>query len=201
MSIKTHRTAFTALFALCAGPAMAECPTGADMTTGVRVYESNGTQSIMRDQGDGIVTLDGVLSDGRGFRTLLGRGAHVLVISDTENGVNIPGSVLTNTYAMAPADMPLPEPFAQFTFQTDVDAYGDAFTETQTQAWGGVFDYTIGDCTYDALPGKIVYSNRSRTINETVTYIIDLGFVYLNSFQMEPNPPARYAATRIEAVQ
>lgn len=201
MTMVLRNTTLAAVLSMCAVPALAECPTGADMDTGVRIYESNGTQSIMRDLGDGVVTLDGVLSDGRGFRTLLGRGAHVLVISDTENDVNIPGSVLTNTYEMAPADMPLPDPFAKITFQTEVDAYGNEFSETQTQAWGGVFDFAIGDCTYQALPGKIVYTNGTRTINESVTYIIDLGFVFLNSFQMEPNPPAQYTAVRIEAVQ
>ncbi|MCF2905421.1 hypothetical protein L0666_10505 [Octadecabacter sp. CECT 8868] len=186
---------------LAAAPALADCPVAADLETGIRVTESDGTTNTFRLIDDGIVQNDGVATDGYTYRNLLAQGTHLIGLSDTENGNDIPDTVRTMTYAFAPAGMPIPEASSSRSYQTTVTSPTSVYPETQTQAWGAMTTLTIGDCTYDMIPGKLTYTNTDYVVYEGLYYLPDVGLGLLHSYQIQGDPVDRYQAIKIEALQ
>lgn len=189
------------LCAVVAGPALAQCPTAADLRSGVRVTESDGTTNVFTAVGDGIVQNDGATTGGYTYRNLLAQGTHLIGLSDTDGGEDIPNTVRRMEYDMAIPALPVPAPGMRNTYETVVTVSDGSYDETQTQVWGQPTRLTIGDCTYDMIPGKLVYTNRDFVVREGLYYLPALEFALLHSYQSNDDPAAQYVATGIEAVE
>ena len=190
------------LIALMLGtPALAECPTAADLSGGVRVTEDDGTTNTFTLIGDGVVQNDGLAPDGYAYRNLLAKGTHLIGLSDTQNGQDIPDTVRRMQYPVAASDLPVPTPSSRASYDTTVSANGGSYPEEQVQAWGTMTTLTIGECTYDMIPGKVVYTNDSYVVNEGLHYLPALELALLYSYQIEGDPADIYTPVRIEALQ
>lgn len=163
-------------------PALA-CPTGADLTNGIRVTEGDGTTNDFRSLRSGVVQQDGRATDGYTYRTLLGQGVHILQLADTENGALIQDTVYSTAYPTSPGDLPIPTPGSRWEVDTSIRSVDEIYAEAQTQAWGNVVPFTIGDCTYDAIPGKVDYISDGFHIKETLMFMPDLGFALLMVYE------------------
>lgn len=190
------------LIALLAGsPAWATCPVGADLQGGIRVVEGEGAIHIYTPQRNGIVQMETTYSDGYVSRNLLAQGNHVLQLADVEDGMLVPDSILNVGYSTPPATLPVPSPNSVWNTQTIVRGFGDIYREIQTQTWGDTFNLTIGDCTYEAIEGKLRYQSDDETIDEGVYFIPELGFSLLHSYDDTAGEPDVFTFVRIEAVK
>lgn len=186
---------------LAATPAWADCPTGTDLTTGIRVVESDGVSHIYRDIGKGVVQVDIDYGDGFTSRNLLAQGNHVLQLADTENGQVLSDSVSNTAYPTRAADLPVPTPNMVWNVDTTVKAFGDIYAEKQTQTWGDTFNLTIGTCSYDAIEGALTYTADDYTITEGVYYIATLGIGLLFAYEATDVEREIYTFSDIAAVQ
>lgn len=172
------------LLALTLGtPALADCPTRADLATGITVTEDDGTAHVFRDLGNGLVEQTGTYSDGYTFRNLLGQGVHVVQLADVEDGRIVPDSILNTAYPARATDLPIPYAGLQWGIDTTVRGFGEIYAERQEQVWGAQITMTIGDCALIALPGKISYASQEGVILETVYYLPQQGMSLLMSYR------------------
>lgn len=193
------RLAFAA--ALCASPALADCPTGADLATGI-VFETDiGDTDVFTDAGGGVVQIDSVTPDGYGYRTLLAQGVHLLQLSDTEDGQIVSGSLVNTSYPGVPSDLPVPTPGSTWEVETMINSYGDIYAETQIQAWGDMIDFTVGDCTFDGIPGKIRYESDGYSVNEGIMFLPALGMSLLLTYDDDEGPREEFNYTAVRAAE
>jgi len=186
--------------ALTAAPAWANCPTGTDLATGIRIIEDDGTRQVYRSTQNGVVQLD-IRSSKNTFRNLLAQGTHLLQLSELEDGRVIPGSIVNTSYPAAPESLPVPTPSSQWTVETIVRGYGDIYAEIQTQTWGRLIEYTIGSCSYDVIPGKVRYASDGFTIDEGIYYFPELGIGLLHLIDDSESAPETYTFVQSEAVR
>jgi hypothetical protein len=186
---------------LAAAPALADCPTGADLATGIRVLEADNTTHIYSDNGKGIVQVDITYDGGGVSRNLLAQGNHVLQLSNIENGRVIPDTIANTAYPTSAENLPIPTANDVWTVQTTVNAYGDIYAETQMQTWGDTFTLTIGTCSFEAIKGALKYVSDANTIDEGVYFIPALGISLLYSYGDLEMAPEVYSFTQIEAVR
>jgi len=173
---------FLVLTLLAATPAWAECPTGKDLATGIRVTETDGTFHVYRDIGKSIVQVDINYGDDLTSRNLLAQGNHVLQLADTDNRAIVPGTVVNTAYPSAAAELPIPTANLTWTIDTTVKAYGDIYAETQTHTWGDTFNLTIAECSFDAIEGELIYNSDGYIVTEGVYYIPALGIGLLYAY-------------------
>ncbi|MEL6958394.1 MAG: hypothetical protein AAGL89_05510 [Pseudomonadota bacterium] len=188
------------LACLAAGPALANCPTAADLDGGVRVTEDDGTINLFTRQADGFVRNDGTATFGYTYRNILAQGTHLIELGDTENGEYIAGTIRTVEFPGGNAALPVPSPNTSVEYETTVDTGTSVYPETQTQVWGAQTTLQIGDCTYDMIPGDLTYVNDSFTVFEGIYYLPEVGLGLLHTYQIEGEAPSRYTASLIEAV-
>lgn len=187
---------------LTAAPAFADCPVAADLAGGIRVTETDGTINLFTAQGNGVVQNDGTAPDGYTYRNVLAQGTHLVELGDTENGQYVNDSRRIITYPMERTVMPLPTPNSRWDVATTVAAMGnDGYPEQQVQGWGAPATLTIGECTYDMIPGKVTYTNSDFVVFEGLHYLPALGLALLHSYQIQGDPADTYTAAKIEAVR
>ncbi|WP_375280806.1 hypothetical protein [Pseudooctadecabacter sp.] len=186
---------------LIASPAFAQCPTGADLANGIVFTTDLGDVETFTQRPNGIVQIDALSSEGAVYRTLLGQGVHVLQLSDLEDGNVLPDSIVSTSYPMAASALPVPQPGDNWTVDTMINAYGDIYPETQTQTWGQQTTYTVGDCTFDAVPAKFRYDSDGFTINEDIIYFPTLGLSLLVGYQDTDIPREVYTYVDVAAAQ
>ncbi|SLN40619.1 hypothetical protein [Pseudooctadecabacter jejudonensis] len=191
----------TLLATLAATPAWATCPTGADLATGITFTSDAGDRDTFTSIGNGVVQIDGVATDGFTYRTLLGQGVHVLQLSDTENGQPISDSVVSTSYPMAARDLPIPTAQSRWDVDTIINGYGDIYAEAQSQTWGQPITFRVGDCAFDALPGKIRYESDGFTVNEEVIYLPELSMSLLISYEDDGAPKDTWTYIDVEVAR
>jgi len=190
------------ILTLCAAsPALADCPVAADLAGGVRVTETTGTINLFTAQPNGRVQNDGTAVNGYLYRNLLVQGTHLAELGDTDGRDYLPDTRRTVTYPRPDAQMPVPTPNTTATYETTITTSGGSYPETQDQSWGAMTTLTIGDCSYDMIPGKITYTNTDYVVFEGLHYLPALELALLHSYQIEGSAPDIYDAATIEAVQ
>ncbi len=185
-------TAFTA-------PAFAQCPTGADMHTGVRITDLDGVSETYRTDGADFVR--GEWSDGSdsGSRFLLLKGLYVVEQFDTENGQVVAGTRTTHAYPLRPADAPLPVEGGRWDTEViTLDPEGSRTTR-ESHIFGPPTQITIGGCSYEMMPVIGVFHDDDG-YEETLHYLPELGFSYLVETRPKNEAAERYTYIRIEAV-
>lgn len=186
---------------LAASPALADCPVAADLATGVRVTETDGTVNLFTAIGDGTVVNDGTAPDGYTYRNILAQGTHLVELGDTSNGAFMPDTHRVVTYPTPRANMPAPTTTTSYEFDTTIATSTGEYAEVQTQRWGAQSSLTIGDCTYDMIPAKINYTNADYVVLEGLHYLPALELALLHSYQIQGEPASIYTAAKIETVQ
>ena len=178
----SSRSILSLALTLVAFPVFATCPTGADLATGIVFEDQDGNVETFRAAANATVQMDGVGSDGYTYRSILGKGVHVVQLSDTENGSILPDSIINTSYPMNVASLPVPTASSQWSVKTVINAFGDIYEEVQTQRWGGEIDFVVGACSFRGIPGKVRYSSDGFQIDEEIMFLPDLGMSLLMSY-------------------
>ncbi|WP_294227270.1 hypothetical protein [uncultured Shimia sp.] len=191
-----------ALFALTflATPAFAQCPTAADMETGVRLTDLEGiTETYTRD-GDHFIR--GEWDDGEHFgsRFLLLKGLYVVEQFDTEDGNVMTGSRSTHAYPLKPADAPIPVADGRWDTEVITLDFEGTHTTRETHIFGPSTQVTLGGCSYEMMPIIGIYHDDDG-YEETMYYLPELGFSYLVETRPKNEAAERYTYIRIEAVE
>ncbi len=171
------------LFTFGAIPALANCPGPDDVAVGVRVDLEEGDYSILTRDADGVV---------RDEEYLVDLDDPVTYVS--ENGV-LETAYLSPyeeesafySYSFATDGiLPLKEWAGQNGQQTERDTKGDV-VGTIDFAWRtrGLESFSIGDCTYDAIPLETYYSDEDGTSMTEFRYLVDLGIPVVVGFYMD----------------
>lgn len=192
----------TILFALLAGPALADCPVAADLASGIRLISEDGTREVYLQQGPGVVEMTGTYPDGYTSRTLLGQGIYVLELVDLIDGQADLSTRLTFAFPMQPGEIPIPAAGDVWQVKTAMwDGY-ESIAETISARWGSLARVTYGDCSYDMIAGTLSYSSADYSHQEVIHYLPQLGFGALYSYDDADLPePDVYVVVGIERVE
>lgn len=174
----------TLLMALGAGPALAQCPTGADLTgAGITLLHDDGSSDYLLAGEPGTVRAMVRFSDGYGANNLYGQGVHLLQLMDAWDGRPDLQTLRIYDYGMAPTELPVPAPGLTWSIDYEVRTSDGVGKERQDQSWGMAEERTFGDCTYQVIPGEIEYTYPDGSHREEMLYFPDLGVSFLTSWQ------------------
>ena len=176
--------------------AFAECPTGADLTTGIRVTEPDGATDTYTRESAHLVESQYRFEPGEGARSLLAQGIYMVLAQDVEAGTIVPGTRSTYTYPLPPEQMPIPEPGGSWTADVvTLDSEGIA-RETHVMTFGALSRITFGPCSYGMIPIEIRYGEED---GELLHYLPELGFALLGAYGVGSNRET-YVYSKIEKV-
>ena len=190
--------ALALIFASLAAPALADCPTRADMKTGVMLRDAGGETETFRAGHNGFVRGEYEDGQGGGARYLLLAGIYVVEVFDTDNGDPIPGSRSTFFYPVTPSEMQPPTPGGRWDVETLANDQGDVHKGNESHIFGPVTDITIGTCTYDMIPIISIYHSLDG-YEERLNYLPEFGFAYLVEMKDPGEAPFTYDFVSIEA--
>lgn len=187
-------------FAVCASPALA-CPTAADLPAGIRATQSDGAYEIYQTADALTVNQTAVFAENeRGLNTLI-KGVYVARLSFEMDGVLELDSVLATTYSDGPRNLPIPTPSLKQQFQTSVASIDGVYSETQNHVWGPMQKVTIGDCTFDAITGRVTYNDGNNRFVETILYLPAVGIGLLTAYDVPDEPAEVFTYIRLEALK
>ena len=156
--------------------AFAECPTGADLATGIRVIDADDASDTYKTYSEHMVESQYRYEPGEGARSLLAQGVYLVLAQDIENGEVAAGTRSTFTYPVQPGQMPMPEPGGQWV--ADVVLLDDKGLESTTHqmSFGQETQFALGACSYRMIPIEVLYAEDD---GELLYYLPELGFALL----------------------
>ena len=189
------------VFPLAALPcaALAECPTGADLSTGIRVLGGDDTVETYQSQGPHIVRNDFYFEPGQGSQNLLARGVYLVQSIAIEDRVLDPKSRRTYTYPLTPEMMPDPTPGGQWVAPVAALEDGTLGTQVHSMQFGEQTSLTLGACTYRMVPIRVEYDSDPGYV-ETLYHLPDLGFALFGASQDADGTVETYSFLSIEKV-
>jgi hypothetical protein len=159
--------------------ALAQCPTAADLETGIRFSVDQDATETFRTVRPGVVEAIFSYEDGFASRNLLAKGVYLLEVVDIVDGVPDMGTRTTFAFPRNAEDMPLPETGAPLQFDVVVNDAGAFNRESQDYVVGSRTQVTIGTCTYDMLPIDVSFDPSPDNTVERLHYLPALGIAYL----------------------
>ena len=196
-----HKPLLAAALTLFAVPALAECPTGADLRTGITFVDDYGNVETFRAGANGTVRMDGMEPDGYTYGSILGKGVHIVQLFDTENGAIIRDSMINTSYPVPVSSLPVPGANQSWTVETVINSYGDIYAEEQSQRWGAEMTFTVGTCSFRGIPGKIRYVSEGFRIDEEIMFLPDLGMSLLLSYDDTEGPKDSFSYVSVRPAQ
>lgn len=171
-----------AIASLAASTASADCPVAADLATGIAARQTDGTVEEFRAFGPGLVEQIARFSDGYTARNLLGQGVYVIELADLEAGEIVPTSRITSAYPVNADEMPVPSPGADWNVKVAMRDSDGFYREQQDHRWGQLTEVTYGPCTYEMIPGTLIYTGDGYSYVEEIHYLPALVLGLLVSF-------------------
>lgn len=190
--------ALTLMIASLAAPALADCPTRADMEGGVTLHDASGETETFKLGPNGFVR--GIYDDGQGYGAnyLLMGGIYVVEVFDTEEGSPVQGTRSTFAYPVKPSELTPPTPGERWDVETLVNDQGDIYKGNESHIYGPNTEVTIGACTYDMIPIISIYHSLDG-YEERLNYLPEFGFAYLVEMKDPGEAPFTYNFVSIEA--
>jgi hypothetical protein len=172
------------------GMVAAECPTAADMASGVEVTFANGDVTILRDVGAGMIEVEEYYSwhdEGRRYFAYLG-----LYVTDegplTWDGTEGDGALVRTYYPVDVLEMPLPTaetPDWEGVLRRDIGA-DLAETPNYHVRFDAMDPVTIGGCTYDAVAvGESLRPGAEDQKDQYSYFLPDLGAGFIVGWTIE----------------
>ena len=190
--------ALTLMIASLAAPAFADCPTRADMATGVMLRDAGGETETFRTGPNGFVRGEYEDGQGGGARYLLLGGVYVVEVFDTDRGDPIAGTRSTFAYPVKPSEVGPPTPGERWDVETLINDQGDIHKGNESHIYGPNTEVTIGECTYDMIPIISIYHSLDG-YEERLNYLPEFGFAYLIEMKDPGEAPFTYNFVSIEA--
>ncbi len=146
------RLTATLILALAPGVALAGCPTGADMSGGIRLsMADDATETfILREEGVVEGTID--FPSGIGSRFRLVHGLYLTMFEELQDGQPVPDKLTRYVYPMAPQEIPAPVARGGWDVEVALVGAGEPRTEAQRFVFGDPTVFTIGECSYRGFP-------------------------------------------------
>lgn len=188
-----NRAAYGAalLYVLSAAPVWA-CPVAADLDgAGIRFVGADGSDEVHRRAEPDMVAIDYVtLGTLGGNRSVLVHGIYLHSFSDVDgSGAVVDGSLGVFTRPGKVTDLPLPVSGLTWSGGHSFTDATDTFTEAVSITVGAPTTWTLGACSYTALPVLAITSDGTQEIyRETMTYLPDLGTAVLVRFSDSSGP-------------
>lgn len=177
--------------------AFADCPTGADLATGIRVIDSDDASDTYTAQSEHLVESQYRYEPGDGARSILAQGIYMVLAQDIEDDRIVAGSRSTYTYPLTPGNMPTPEPGGVWTADVVTLDRDGISTTSHHMEFGAETQLAIGVCSYRMIPIEVRYDEDD---GELLYYLPDLGFALLGGFGVGATRET-YRYTRIEKVR
>jgi hypothetical protein len=192
-------------FLICAGlmcpvAALAQCPTVADMQTGIRFSVDHTDSETFRTLGPGLVEAIYRYEDGYSVRSLLGQGVYLLELVDLVDGAPDISTRTTYGFPQNAEDLPVPQPGASLSFDVVMNEAGSLNRDTQVYSVGSETVQVFGTCQYRMLPIEVRYPLMDETTVDLLHYLPELGLAYLAGGTYEDGSSV-YTYHAIEAVQ
>ena len=195
---------FAGIFMLSAtGLAQAQttCPTGADMTKGVRFHIVGGESETFRQLPNSVVEARYQLSPGEIIRTLLAKGVYLLEVIEFENGKALFDTRTTYAFPLEPTNMPAPNPGNGWSTTVAKLDMGELGQEVQVYSFGQMVTQTYGACSYQMMPIEIQYPEEDDSKRrEILHYLPELGLSYLAEYHGQDGSDV-YIYTNIEVLK
>lgn len=179
------RFAHVCLACLAGVPAVAQaaCPTADTLRKGAIVFTFDDETEVHRRAPNGVVTIMSEPdAEGVALRSVLAHGVHVLQLADLIDGMVDQQTVWRFAFTVPQDQLPVPTPNATWKVGSTAYIDGTAEDEDITHTWGPLGKYTIGACTYDAIPVRVDYDGEEYDHVEEMIYFPDLGTAILTSF-------------------
>lgn len=157
--------------------ALAACPTGANLASGIDISWSDGMRSTIRSTDGDTIEVEEVLPEDKGgtvSRIRMYRGAFFL-------GSTSPKGEWSVKFSVAPAQLMPKRPGDARSFSylmTLVPAEGKTFTERGTQiiVMSEHPDVTVGGCAYKARSILKIGQTKSRRVRQSLVYVPELRY-------------------------
>ena len=192
---------------MAGAPATAQdCPTAADLATGIEIELDDGTVEVSRPLAPGVIRTVGTypVEDGtESYVVDLAQGIYLLMYISGDEGAMDVSTRTTNGFEMSPTEMPPVTPGAQLSFPVaSIDLYDgpEPFADTHRITVGMPSDHTIGGCTYVGLEVRYTYDSDPDS-TEGYIFFPDLGISYYAFLESTDGQRETYTPVRIGAVQ
>lgn len=175
-------------------PALAACPTGADLAAGIALRGADGSNETFRLRPDG--TVQGFYTEpDYGSRTILAKGIYLLETLDYSGGLPDLGSRIVYSYPPGP----FPDPMAGGNWNVEATLIATDVTTTEAQRYSFYppDETRIGQCRYQSVEIDIV----TPEWREVLIYLPELGFAYLSKSGAPDESLTAYEFSEIAAVK
>lgn len=187
------------LIALLPAAAVAECPSAADLSDGIRLTAEGGdSETFSRFDRHTIQSIYTAAAAGYTSRTLIARGLYVTEVVDLENGAPMPDTRLVYDFPVSPEAMPVSPENGKWSADVTVNDMGQMSSEQQFYVFRPMTEITFGRCTYRMVPVDTRFSSEPGYV-ETTYFLPDLGLSYLAAIT-DPDGTQLYPYTSIEAL-
>ncbi len=181
-----------------ASPALAQCPTGADLERGVTLTDTSGTTETYWRVSEHIIRGTWRDSGGYGANFRILKGLYVVEAYDTEDGEALLGTRSTHFYSVKPDNIPIPTDGGRWDTHAITWDQDGVRTAPESYVFGPTVETTLGGCRYDMIPIIVMYPDLDG-YEETLNYLPALGFSYLAEMRPANEPSERYTYVSFEA--
>jgi hypothetical protein len=172
-----------------------ECPTGDDLTSGIRIFETNGRVETYTSGPRDTVVKTILDENGDGSENVLAQGIYMVATQDILDGRKQPGTRATYTYSLKSGELPEPVSGLRWTVEVvSFDADG-LFAKEHVIQFGETTRLGLGDCIYDMIPIEVTYMKNK----EVLYFLPELGFAPVVSWGLGIGLE-RFTFTGIEAI-
>ncbi|CUH75331.1 hypothetical protein [Tropicibacter naphthalenivorans] len=167
-----------ALLALLPGAALAQCPTAADLETGIRFQVDENDIEIFTNLTEDVVQSD-FWAGGEpmeGSVSQYSRTGYLLQFVSREGGEIKPEWRTTYAFPYAPGDLPVLQPGDSFQWDVMMRNQDGLMKENHLFEVQAPVQRTYGNCTYEVIPYSVTYVDGSDKPNkDTMDYLPGLG--------------------------
>lgn len=189
----------SACLALAAPMALA-CPTGQDMTKGIRFTVDGTDTETFRRTGPGMIEANFTTSDGIVSRNLLAQGVYLVEWVDIVDGAPDPNSRTTYAFPGTAEDLMVPEPGRSVTYDVVVNSQGSLDKERQIYSFGQKSLLNFGACEYDMIVIELRYDGDTADTVDYLYYMPEFGFSYYAGND-SADGSNRYMYSNIEVIE
>jgi hypothetical protein len=159
--------------------AIADCPTGDDLETGIKFQIEGGATETFQRLENGTTQANYRDGESEETRVLLAKGVYLLEYTPVIDGVASYGERTGYSYDMTPDEMPNPKPGITWNTKASLIESGLFTSEIQSYEFGQLTELTLGSCTYDMMTIDISLDNDGEITLETLHYLPELAIAYL----------------------
>ncbi len=197
----TQHLSICAALSFAVAPTLAlSCPTVADLDAGGLAFTVDGEGEYHRRAANGLIVVDSqAAADGYVSRSVLAHGVHVVHLVDLQDGVVQQDTAWRFVFEKQLDNLPVPQPDKTMTLRSwSLEGVLRGEEEVIAHTWGPQTSYSIGACTYDAIPVRADYDGESYDHFEELMYLPALETAILVSYG-DVDGTDQYSYTAVQA--